>query len=559
MNLHGRPLKEGTSRMWSEAFVTDPSLASERRQISTKCRANFYRPYGASLSGASNPRADALGYYLPSLRDYTDDIQTHSKCRTFGFGQMIRNDGKGNPLRGASSLFPRVCHWLMLVIVFAVGSGVIAQDRSLTERQQAVHGQIQQLETRMLLLTRLLAESEPDKVQRLREALDWCGQKHVKQRIERLAELLQTDQLSTAESEQEALLADLEAMLTRLADTANDFERMRAERERLEGFKRLIRALLERQLDQFYRTQTTQADRAVMRPLERRQRAIEREAADLKAEMETAVRDSQSTPGERQVGQARQNMQDAADRLAELQPKQAEIRQRDALEQLQRALDELDDALRQVRREELAETLTALEARFTSMLARQQQVLSAVVTLRARDVDSWTHNDQMRLTEAFETQQSVAEDCAEVARILVSEGTTVVLPELTGKLVVDMNDLVDRLDRTDVSSDTEGLLDQVIAMLAEIVAALEQRSNQELEQMMRLPAGGGPDDSNSALLRRSAELKLLRSAQLQINQRTLERAQIVEPLSDQHQNMLIRLAERQRLLVELARRMNERK
>ena len=66
----------------------------------------------------------------------------------------------------------------------------------------------------------------------------------------------------------------------------------------------------------------------------------------------------------------------------------------------------------------------------------------------------------------------VAEDCAEVARILVSEGTTVVLPELTGKLVVDMNDLVDRLDRTDVSSETEGLLDQVIAMLAEIVAAL---------------------------------------------------------------------------------------
>ena len=71
------------------------------------------------------------------------------------------------------------------------------------------------------------------------------------------------------------------------------------------------------------------------------------------------------------------------------------------MEQLQRALDELDDALRQVRREELAETLTALEARFKSMLARQQQVLSAVVTLRARDVDSWTHNDQVRLAEAF--------------------------------------------------------------------------------------------------------------------------------------------------------------
>ena len=218
-----------------------------------------------------------------------------------------------------------------MVVVFAAGSGSFAQERPLTERQQAVRDQIQQLETRMFLLTRLLAESEPDKVQRLREALDWCGQKHVKQRIERLAELLQTDQLSTAESEQEALLADLEAMLTRLADTADDFERMRAERERLESFKRLIRALLERQLDQFYRTQTAQADRALMRPLERRQRAIEREAADLEAEMEAAARDSQNTPGERQVGQARQNMQDAVDRLAELQPKQAEIRQRDCV------------------------------------------------------------------------------------------------------------------------------------------------------------------------------------------------------------------------------------
>ena len=452
-----------------------------------------------------------------------------------------------------------ICQWLVVVVVFSAGSGVFAQDRPLTERQQAVRGQIQQLETRMLLLTRLLAESEPDKVQRLREALDWCGRKHVKQRIERLVQLLQTDQLSAAESEQEALLADLEAMLTRLADTADDFERMRAERERLEGFKRSIRALLERQLDQLYRTQTAQADRAAIRPLERRQRAIEREAADLGAEMKAAARDSQSTPGQRQVSHARQNMREAADRLAELQPKQAEIRQRDALEQLQRALDELDDALRQVRREELAETLTALEARFKSMLARQQQVRSAVVTLRARDVDSWTHNDQMRLAEAFETQQSVAEDCAEVTRILVSEGTTVVLPELTGQLVVDMNELVDRLDRTDVTSETEGLLDQVIAMLEEIAAAIEKRSNQDLEQMMRLPTGGSLDESNPALLRRSAELKLLRSAQLQINQRTLERAQIVKPLSDQYQDMLTRLAERQRLLVELARRMNERK
>lgn len=558
----------------------------------------------------------------------------------------------------------------------ALAAEPVTTQPALLQRQQEVRQRMQQLESRMALLARLLAESEPDKADRLRMAMDLYGQKQVKRRLDEIVLLVKSGDYSAAERAQAGLLSDLEALLEQLQETGSDFDRKRAERERLERLKRGIHTLMQQQLEQLYKTQaagpdgelvrrlreqadaleklaqrqgelrkeaaateqqelaedaeqraaeldklrsqTDQAEaaaaleqstaetresaakmgtaaeklaaqkaaeagreqqaaeeqlrravqrlqeqaqrlaeRAQLHELEQQQRAIGQGAAGLEKQLSPAPgKQGPGSPGQRQVGNARRNMQQAAERLAEERVQAAEGEEEAALEQLQRALDELDDALRQVRREELEETLTALEARFKSMLARQRQIRESVVALQDKGVAAWERADQLRLAETAQTQHAVAADCAEVVRILVSEGTTVLLPELSQDLARNMEEIAARLDRSDTAVETQRQIGEVIDALEEVVGAIETRRKQELQNMLQPPAGG--ESGSQALLSQSAELKLLRSAQVRINKRTEDVATAERDGSPDAAAELSGLAARQQRLVEMARQMNER-
>ncbi len=445
---------------------------------------------------------------------------------------------------------------------------VKASRPSLSERQRVVRDRVQRLESSMLKLSRLLAEREPEKAERLRDALKYAGSRRIKARFEELTELLETDRLSEADRQQELLLADLDALLVLLTSSLNEVERRRAERQRLEALKRTIRTLLDEQTQILYRTQhveqqVEQADDVskdvaeMLRQLERLQRDAQHQADELQRDMQKPDRRKRATPGSPQIGRAAENMQRAADALGESQPGEAKQEQQDALEQLRQALDELDDALRQVRREESEETLAALEARLRSMLTREQRVYAAAVALDEKGVDNWTRVDRLHLAESAETQHGVHDDCRGTLRILVDEGTTVIVPELMRQMAADMADVATRLDRSDTSPATRRVLADIIALLEEILNAVERKR----EEDARLEQQGGQQsgDRPRALLPGSAELKLLRSSQQRLNERTLELAVLPDALDGDQARTMQRLSQRQRRLAELARRMNERK
>lgn len=433
---------------------------------------------------------------------------------------------------------------------------------ALAQRQRDVRDQLQQLESRLATLARLLAETEPDQAERLRAALACAGEKQLKRRLERLAELLEAGALGEAEQAQKSMLADLKEMLRRLTDTSTELDRKRAARQRLETFKRTLRLLIDRQLDAHYRTQATATEpleRAALRPLEDTQRQLAERAARLEAELRAPREDAPERAARSHVGRAREHMQTAADRLGELEPEAALAAQAAALEQLQRGLDAIDDVLRQVRREELEETLVALETRFKRMLRDERRVAQDVAALADREPDERPGPDQRSVEAAAQMQHAVAAQCDAVVRILVSEGTTVVLPELAGQLAGDMAATARRLDEGDISPPTRDLLDHIVAGLAEIVAAIELRRQQDL-QMLLQPPGDGPAGTVQALLPVSAELKLLRSAQVRINDRTMKLAETGGvPSPPTRAAALHRLSEQQRRLIELVRRMHERK
>lgn len=444
----------------------------------------------------------------------------------------------------------------------------------LTGRQDAVRARVQQLEGRMLKLARLLAESEPAKAERLREATDQAGTRQIKRRLEHLVQLLRSERFSDAEREQELLLADLEALLKLLTDPLNELEQRRSERQRLQEYRRTVRALMQQQLERLRETralsETEAPTPAQMRALELRQRELEREASGLEQELQPPPGREQGDPGAREVGEARMAMQHAADRLGERAPDAAIPRQEAALERLQRALEELDDALRQVRREEIEETLTALEIRFKSMLTREQQVREVVQSLvrvatndasgegENDDPQAWGHSARLALADVAEVQQEVAADCRIALRILVDEGSTVIVPALVRQLAEEMTAVAQALSQEDIGLNTRATLDAIIRVLSDIVSAVEEKRDQD-RQAAQGGEGGEQPQGRPPLLRTSAELKLLRSVQLRVNERTADLAQTAETATNpENEARFQRLSEQQAELAELARRMSER-
>ncbi len=441
--------------------------------------------------------------------------------------------------------------WLVLIAP-SVRAQSKPSDETLHARQEGVRERLQRLETRMLKLAESLNETEPQKAERLRDALQYSGKQQLKSRLETLTKLLRSSKLSDADQEQRRLVGDLEALLERLQSNENELDRRRAERERLEQQKRAIRTLMDDQtrlLNQTQELEASQSEKAA--EIERRQRELEQKADQTRREMQRDSREMQQ-PGARNLEQSQEQMREAADELSQRDAKEAADAQKKALDQLQQSLNELDDALRQVRREETEQTLAALEARFRALLTREQDVRAAVAELAPRRESGWSRDDQGKLDHAVEEQRGVTADCETALRILRDEGTTVIVPELVAAIHTDMGMVGDRLSGGDVSAATRALLQDVVDSLEELLSAVEAKQadiENHAQQNQQQGQQGGNNDKQP-LLPGSAELRLLRSSQVRINSRT--EAAASDPA------MLGELATRQRKLADLAKRMNER-
>jgi hypothetical protein len=449
-----------------------------------------------------------------------------------------------------------------------------AAEGALWERQRAVRDRVQRLESSMLNLSRLLAESEPEKAERLRDALEYVGSHRIKARLQSLTEMLESRRFSEAERQQVELLADMDNLLKLLTSSMNELERRREERRRLEELKQAVRALLDEQMQLFQQTRgageraegaeaagTQPAEGAAaelaeaLRRLEQLQRELQKRADDKRRELQKPP-EAERLPGTPKIEQAAGRMQKAADELGENNAESAREQQQAALENLQEALDDLEETLRQVRREESEETLAALEARLRGMLERELRVRETVTRLSAQETAAWTRVERLQLSEAVDAQRQTAEECQTALRLVVDEGTTVIVPELLRQVGGDMSDVLGRLETQDVSAGTQRVLGDVIAVLEEMLDAVERKR----EEDARLEKEGGQSQrgGSNPLLPGSAELKLLKNSQLRLNERTLKLAGDGSSEAAAAEPALERLSERQRRLADLTRRMNER-
>ena len=99
------------------------------------------------------------------------------------------------------------------------------------------------------------------------------------------------------------------------------------------------------------------------------------------------------------------------------------------------------------------------------------------------------------------------------------EGSAVAFPEAVSDLRDDMEQVVVRLAQAKVDAMTQGLEDDIVVALEEMIAALHAAQKEQAQQVK--PKGGqSGGDTEAPLVDDLSEIKMIRSMQMWVNQRT---------------------------------------
>lgn len=229
-----------------------------------------------------------------------------------------------------------------------------------------------------------------------------------------------------------------------------------------------------------------------------------------------------STPKEaaqQALQQARQNMERAQQKLDEAKREEAVEAQRQAEQELREAIERLERILRQLREEEMLRELARIESRLRKMAQMQTEVLDKTQELAKTPAAQRNRQTDIRAGNlAFEEKKIVLEADRAVL-LLREEGSSVAFPEVVQQMRGDMVRVAERLTQTKIDVVTQGLQEDILAALEEMIAALQQaqrdlEKQQQQQQQGQSQQAGQPGEQ--PLVPPIAELKLIRTMQTRI-------------------------------------------
>ena len=222
-------------------------------------------------------------------------------------------------------------------------------------------------------------------------------------------------------------------------------------------------------------------------------------------------------------------MEEATKKIEESIRKGATEQQLQAIKDLELAKAELERVLRQLREEELERTLTQLAARFRKMLEMQTAVYDGTVKLDQVPEAQRTHDHEIESARLSREESQIVHEVDKALLLLHEDGSSVAFPEAIEQMRDDMRQVTDRLAALKVEKVTQGIEKDIIAALEETIAAFE-KSRKDLEKKKtppgQQPAAGQPDDMS--LVEKIAELKMIRSLQMRINNRTKTYGEMIQ-------------------------------
>lgn len=431
-----------------------------------------------------------------------------------------------------------------VVVIFLAACCPAASPESLPEKQRGVAERYAQLEQILYRMSEASASSNPRRAALLRKVLLESKGKLVSVRLENLVQLLQQQRFTETIDGQESLENDLLELL-RLLESENRDRRRDAEKERVKQFLRELEELIHREKALRARTASREDER--LDSLEEEQRDIrlktqslrdrmaDRDQAgsrddesDPKAEQAEAPekQDADASPTDRAMRRARDRMNRAEKKLNDTEKSGALEEQEEAIAELQRAKAELERILRQIREEELTQTLEKLDARFKRMLRIERSIRTETEKLGeefARADESDRRRIRIRASRLGADQQSVVDDADAALVLLREDGTAQAMVESLLQARFDMTEAKRRLDRSELDSVTLSIEDAVVLSLEEMLDAIDtaiKEAAQRRGDPPATPSGGGETPEDEPLIQLLSELRMIRSMQRRVNERT---------------------------------------
>jgi len=267
---------------------------------------------------------------------------------------------------------------------------------------------------------------------------------------------------------------------------------------------------------------------------------------------------SRARRSRKRVHEAEKRMREARKKLEDADRRGARADQQKAIEDLETARAELEEILRQLREEEVERLLVQLETRVRLMLRAERGIFTAIEA-HLGNTEMSVRERQIEAVRIGREQVEVTGEAARALTLVRDDGSAVAVPEALRQIHDDCVQAGTQLGRGTINGETTGIVEDIVAGLEELLAALEKsRREQEQRQQGSQAQGRSSDPGEQPLVDRIAELKMLRSLQLRINARTQRYSQLLDDGAERATEpelveALGRLAERQRSIENAAR------
>jgi hypothetical protein len=224
----------------------------------------------------------------------------------------------------------------------------------------------------------------------------------------------------------------------------------------------------------------------------------------------------------KQIQDAEKYQERAEDNLRKDNRKDAPEDEQAALDKLNQAKKALEDLLRQLREEEIERLLARLEARCRLMLKMQIAVRDDTVALDKVIKDNPnsqpTRADQQASLQLSDREEEIVKEARAGLALLEAEGSAVAFAEVFSQVKGDMELVAEHLRKTDTGVVTVTIEDQIIDTLKEMIEALKKAQSDKKSQNGQ--SGQSGMQQPDRLLNLLAELKMVRSMQKRVNERT---------------------------------------
>ena len=281
----------------------------------------------------------------------------------------------------------------------------------------------------------------------------------------------------------------------------------------LEKEKRRIESLPPEILEQLAKEQRRNRDKTMDIV-----KAMEKAPKAKKSEEGGEGQQQQKQPGQEKMEQAGEDQKQASEKMQQNDSESAQEKQKQAEKNMEKALEEIEDRLSQLREETNEEKLARLEARFRQMLERQN--VASIMTIEIEDkrfnLGQIRLRDQLLILRLATEELEIREIAQQAYDLLLEDGTSIVFPEVVQDLRADLESAAGLLQSERTDQYTQLVQKEVEITIQDLLDALKEAK----QDGKKSGGGGGGGGGKQPLLKKSAELKILRMRQRRLNRRT---------------------------------------